>query len=157
VPDGDSEYGHRQAWTPREMVTVIKVCAPRVHAGAASRGAATDAELHCRVKVWLERGDDLALSEWRLELLKAVDETGSLSQAAERLGVPYRTCWYKLKAIEEALGLKLLTTYSGGEEGGHSELTPAARDLLARFERVTAGVAEYVEARFRAEFGELLD
>jgi molybdate transport system regulatory protein len=109
-----------------------------------------------RSKIWVERGGEVALSEWRMALLEAVEETGSLSHAAERIGVPYRTAWYKIKDIEESLGVKLLDTQSGGPEGGHSELSPEARDLLARFRRVTAGIAELVEARFRAEFGDML-
>lgn len=138
-------------------MAVIKVCGPKARPDGESQDAGLGADLCCRTKVWLERGGVLALSEWRLDLLKAVDETGSLSDAAERMGVPYRTAWYKLKDIEETLGVKLLATHSGGAEGGHSELTPVARELLTRFRRVTAGVAEYVEARFRAEFGNILD
>jgi molybdate transport system regulatory protein len=151
------EAGHRKAWIPRETVTVMKACGPRVGPGEEPKAAGLGADLCCRTKVWLECGGMLVLSEWRLELLTAVDEAGSLSDAAERLGVPYRTAWYKLKDSEEALGTKLLLTHSGGAEGGHSELTPEARELLTRFRRVTAGIAEYVEARFRAEFGSILD
>lgn len=146
-----------QGLDPRGMVTVIKVCAQGVKSDRQSRNAGVGADLCCGTKVWLERGGELVLSEWRLELLHAVEETGSLTRAAERLDVPYRTAWYKLKASEDALGVRLLITHSGGAEGGHSELTPVARELLARFQRVTDGVAEYVEARFRAEFGDMLD
>jgi hypothetical protein len=53
--------------------------------------------------------------------------------------------------------MKLLTTQSGGADGGRSELTPGARELLVRFRGVTAGAAEYVEARCRAEFGDMFD
>lgn len=138
-------------------MSVAKSRRPKPQPGGETRDVDLGTDLCCRTKIWLEIGDELALSEWRLALLRAVDETGSLRQAAERMGVPYRTAWYKLKDIEQTLGIKLLVTQSGGTEGGHSELTPEARDLLARFRRVTTGVAEYVEARFRAEFGDLLD
>lgn len=109
-----------------------------------------------RAKVWIERGDDVLLSEWRVALLEAVEEAGSLAAAANRLGVPYRTAWQRIKESEERLGLPLLATESGGAEGGGSRLTPAGRDLVARFRRVTAGVADLVEQRFRAEFADLL-
>jgi len=33
----------------------------------------------------------VVLSEWRVELLEAIDALGSLSRAAETLGIPYRT------------------------------------------------------------------
>jgi hypothetical protein len=56
-----------------------------------------DEALCPRSKVWLERGGQVVLSAWRVELLEAIEATGSLARAAERLDVPYRTAWYKLK------------------------------------------------------------
>ena len=81
-------------------------------------------------------------------------ETGSLSGAAARLGVPYRTAWTRLREIEAGLGFKVLETQSGGAAGGGSTLTPAARDVLARFHRVADGVGALVDARFRDAFRE---
>ncbi len=103
------------------------------------------------------RGVRVLLSEWRVELLAAVAATGSLVRAAEQLGVPYRTAWDRIKETEAALGLRLLVTESGGAEGGGSRLTAEATDLVARFRRVTDGVAALVERRFRDEFGGALD
>ena len=115
------------------------------------------AQPRVRYKVWVERAADVLLSEWRVELPEAVEETGSLARAAERLGVPYRTAWQKIKETEVQLGVRLLDTASGGAEGGGSQLTAEARDLVARFRRVTAGVADLVECRFRAELGDVLE
>lgn len=113
---------------------------------------ATTNRVEARAKIWFERDGKLVLSDWRVELLTAVDETGSLTRAAERLDVPYRTAWSKLKEIEEQLGIRLLETQSGGAGGGGSLLTPEARELIARFRRVRDGVAELVRERFEAEF-----
>jgi molybdate transport system regulatory protein len=106
-----------------------------------------------RYKVWVETGDEVALSEWRIELLRAVGETGSLARAAARLGVPYRTAWEKLKETEHQLGFRLLVSESGGPDGGSSQLTAAGHDLIVRFTRLVAGLPELIEERFRAEFG----
>ena len=92
------------------------------------------------------------LSDWRVALLDAVDDTGSLSAAAVRLNVPYRTAWTRLREIEAGLGFKVLDTQIGGVEGGGSKLTPAARDVIDRFHRVADGVGGMVDARFHAEF-----
>jgi molybdate transport repressor ModE-like protein len=105
-------------------------------------------------KVWFERSGKVALSDWRVELLQAVERTGSLSGAAEHMGVPYRTAWYKLKDMEEQLGVRLLQTSRGGTGGGGSRLTEEARAIVARFEKVSRGVHDLVQKRFEAEFGE---
>lgn len=110
-----------------------------------------------RSKVWVEKDGKVALSSWRIELLSMVEETGSLAAACERMDVPYRTAWYKLKEIEDELGMKLLETQSGGADGGGSVLTPAARDLVDRFRRIDRGVEGIVEERFAAELGGLIN
>jgi molybdate transport system regulatory protein len=105
-----------------------------------------------RSKVWIERNDGVVLSDWRVELLEAIDAHGSLRRAAEQLNVPYRTAWDRIKATEAALGIRLLETESGGADGGGSQLTPQAREVCRRFRRVTSGVHEVITRRFQAEF-----
>lgn len=131
------------------------------HRGQAGHGAVRPpgpaAEVvEARSKVWLERGGKVVLSDWRVELLEAVERTGSLARAAEEMNVPYRTAWYKLKEIEERLGLRLLESESGGVTGGGSDLTAEGREIIRRFQRVCAGIAETVDQRFRAEFSDWL-
>jgi len=114
-----------------------------------------DLPLEIRSKIWIERGTEVVLSEWRVALLEAIDAHGSLSRAATALNVPYRTAWDRVKETEAALGMRLLETESGGADGGGSRLTSEARDLCHRFRRVSGGIQEVVTRRFAAEFGEL--
>ena len=64
--------------------------------------------LEIRSKIWIERRGrgDVVLSEWRVELLEAIDAHGSLSRAAEALDVPYRTAWERVKATEGEIGFR---------------------------------------------------
>lgn len=105
-------------------------------------------EPRVRSKIWIEDDEGVLLSEWRVALLEAIEATGSLARAAERIDVPYRTAWERVRQIEAALGVGLVEAGSGGREGGASRLTPAARDLVARFRAVTAGLDESVDERF---------
>lgn len=109
-----------------------------------------------RVKIWIERGGEVALSDWRVALLEAVDAAGSLSAAARQLNVPYRTAWYKLRQIETSLGVKLLETHSGGAEGGRSRLTPEARALVDAFRTFSAGIQTLVDERFETTLARLM-
>ena len=103
-------------------------------------------------KIWIEREGKVVFSDWRAELLRAIEETGSLSGAAARMDVPYRTAWYKLKEIEEQLGVQLVTTHSGGSAGGGSTLTPEGQDILRRFRRIYRDIEGIVRHRFEREF-----
>jgi molybdate transport system regulatory protein len=114
-----------------------------------------DLRLEVRSKIWIERGEDVVLSAWRIELLEAIEAHGSLSRAAIALDIPYRTAWERVKEMEAKLGVRLLESESGGAGGGGSRLTPAASDLCARFHRVSHGIQEVIASRFATEFGDL--
>ncbi len=114
----------------------------------------TGAPLEIRSKIWIERRGEVVLSEWRVELLEAIEANGSLSRAAEALDIPYRTAWERVKATEGEVGFRLLDSESGGVDGGGSRLTAEARDLCRRFRRVSSGIQEVVSRRFTAEFGD---
>jgi molybdate transport repressor ModE-like protein len=105
-----------------------------------------------QAKIWIEREGKVVFSDWRAELLQAIEETGSLSRAAAQMDVPYRTAWYKLKEIEGQLGMRLVTTHSGGSDGGGSSLTPEGQDILRRFWRIYRDVEDLVRRRFEREF-----
>ena len=109
--------------------------------------------LRPRFKIWLEsETGQVALSDWRVELLEAIQRHGSLAEAARQLSVPYKTAWYKLKEMEAALGVPLLLTSSGGAKHGGAALTAAGREAIRRYRAIEAGVEGQVQGRFEAEF-----
>lgn len=108
-----------------------------------------------RVKCWAERDGALVLSDWRIELLAAVEKHGSLSAAAEEFAVAYRVAWGKIREMEDGLGVKLLHGRSGGAGGGGSALTPAGQALVERYQQFRAGLDELVARRFAEVLGDL--
>lgn len=94
----------------------------------------------------------MVLSTWRVKLLEAVAETGSISAAATKMGISYRRAWDKIHESEERLGVKLVDTQTGGVGGGGSELTAAAQNYVQRFHEFTAGLNELINQRFREYF-----
>ncbi len=109
--------------------------------------------MQVRSKLWIEVDGRAVLGDWRAAILEGIERTGSLAKAAEELGTPYRTAWQRLKESEEALGTRLVESQSGGAEGGGSTLTPAAKDLLRRYQEFSKGIEELVDRRFREAFG----
>ncbi len=104
-----------------------------------------------RSKVWLERDQQVLLSDFRATLLERIDALGSVSAAAQDLDLPNRTAWKKLQEMEAAAGFTLLHSSSGGAGGGASRLTPDARAMLAAFHRVADPAAGLVTERFADE------
>jgi len=108
--------------------------------------------MQARANFWVEKDGKVVLSIWRVRLLKAVEETGSISAAASQMGISYRRAWEKIHECEERLGQKLVETQTGGEGGGGSYLTPVATDYIQRFQNFTSGLNTLVLQRFQENF-----
>ena len=106
-----------------------------------------------RINLWIEEEGEVVLSDWRVRLLEAIVETGSISSAAAKLDVSYHRAWDKIREMEQGLGVKLIDAQAGGPGGGGARLTPEALDLVQKFRRFEAGFKEQVERRFQETFG----
>jgi molybdate transport system regulatory protein len=88
-------------------------------------------------KIWLESTDGkYILGEGTARLLRAINEKGSLSDAAHVLGISYAHAWRKLREIERNLGKKVAERKRGGKKGGSSLLTQEGILLLEEYDRL---------------------
>lgn len=104
-------------------------------------------------RIWIStfEGEPL-LGEGRLKLLQAIQKHGSLQSASDNLGVSYRKAWDGIKKMEEKLGCKLVVSTRGGSQGGATELTSEADELLKRFESFVKDCDALVEGSFHKHF-----
>jgi molybdate transport system regulatory protein len=105
-----------------------------------------------KYNLWIEKDDQVVLSTWRVQLLRAIEESGSISSAAEVMDVPYRRAWEKIHEMEERLGEPLIVTEVGGVKGGGAQLTTLAQDLIQRFQVFSSGFNQEVVERFERAF-----
>lgn len=108
--------------------------------------------MQIKANFWVEKDGEVVLSRWRVALLQAIEETGSISGAAEHLNIPYRRAWDKIHECEERLGVKLIETQTGGSGGGGAQLTPEGAEYVRRFKKFSQGLDELVRNRFREAF-----
>jgi molybdate transport repressor ModE-like protein len=88
-------------------------------------------------KVWLVYKGKPLIGRGRYLLLKNIDETKSLKESAERLGLSYKTAYNYIKKIEERLGEKVVRSHRGGRgAGGYTELTLLGKELMRRYVEV---------------------
>jgi molybdate transport system regulatory protein len=107
------------------------------------------------LNLWLERDGQVVLSVWRVQLLAAIDQNGSISAAAEHMQVQYRLAWDRLDEMERGLGLRLVDRHAGGAGGGGTSLTVAGRDLVERFNALADAVNGCLAGYFQESFGDL--
>lgn len=70
-------------------------------------------------------------SDKRLEVLRRVGQTGSISQAARDAGISYKAAWQAIETLTNLSGLPLVDRSVGGNGGGGARITPQGLQLLA--------------------------
>jgi|GEM_PF-405351 molybdate transport system regulatory protein len=97
-------------------------------------GVQSMVDLQIRLRIDLRPGR--AIGPGKINLLEALDRTGSLAQAARELDMSYRRAWLLLKSINELTGTPAVTSTKGGTGGGGATLTDQGRALIAAFRAV---------------------
>ena len=93
-------------------------------------------------KLWLETEEGHVFGPGVFSLLTRIDETGTLKEAAQSLGMSYRYAWGLIRRAEETLGEPLISASKGGRLGGGStEITELGRDLVEDFEKLRETLA----------------
>ena len=66
----------------------------------------------------------------RLDILRRLQDAGSISEAARGAGVSYKAAWQAIEVLSNLAGASLVEKAVGGSGGGGARLTPAGEQLL---------------------------
>jgi molybdate transport system regulatory protein len=66
----------------------------------------------------------------RIDILRRIGETGSISEAARSAGVSYKAAWQALETLSNLAGVPLVDKAVGGSGGGGARLTAAGQMVL---------------------------
>lgn len=67
----------------------------------------------------------------RIDILRLIGDTGSISQAARQAKVSYKAAWQAIDTLTNLAGVMLVERAVGGAGGGGAKITEAGRQLLA--------------------------
>ena len=67
----------------------------------------------------------------RIDILRLVGDSGSISQAARDAKVSYKAAWQAIDTLTNLAGVALVTRAVGGSGGGGASITPAGQKLLS--------------------------
>lgn len=67
----------------------------------------------------------------RLEVLRLVGQSGSISQAAREVGISYKAAWQAIDTLTNLSGVALVDRTVGGSGGGGARITAQGQELLA--------------------------
>jgi molybdate transport system regulatory protein len=77
-----------------------------------------------------------ALNSRMISLLRAIDQSGSINQAAKQTGLSYKGAWQMIERANNLAPKVLISTATGGSKGGGTCLTAAGQSLLRLFTRL---------------------
>jgi molybdate transport system regulatory protein len=80
--------------------------------------------------LWVEYESERFFGPGRVELLKRIQETGSINKAAKGMKMSYKKAWEMVAALNKQSALPLVILKTGGEHGGGSQVTDEAMDLI---------------------------
>lgn len=87
-------------------------------------------------RIWIESENNVILGEGRVQLLKAINETGSLSKAARLLNISYKKAWGLINSVNKAAKKPVTINSVGGKGGGGTELTNYGKTLINMFDEI---------------------
>ena len=104
-------------------------------------------------KTWLCKKNEKVFGQGPCELLKRVEKTDSLRQAAQQMGMSYNKAWKLIQMVEKRLGFTLLDKKVGGLSGGGSQVTAKGKDLMKRYEQFEIDARVAIEKIYQRHFG----
>ena len=104
-------------------------------------------------RLYLNADGQRVLGKGGAQILEAVEEYGSIAEAAEELEMSYKFVWAYLTRMRRRLHRPLIVTHRGGVQskkkkgGGGTTLTPVARALLKEFKETERLVQNIVSKK----------
>jgi len=112
--------------------------------------------IRIKSRIWVDKDGQELIGPGIYNILKAIEETGSIASAARKLGYSYKFVWTYIKRLEDVLGVPLVESRRGGKERGVTELTEVGKILLNYYESMSREVEEVLK-RWEQKFSNLVE
>lgn len=84
-------------------------------------------------RIWICANNGTFLGEGRIELLKKIDEFGSISKAAKSMKMSYKKAWELVNSMNEQCIEPIVVGKIGGKDGGGSKLSDLGKKIIIEF------------------------
>ena len=92
----------------------------------------------------------IAMGPGKADLLRAIDETGSISGAARQMEMSYRRAWLLVDTMNQAFKSPVVVTLTGGKAGGGAAVTEFGKEVLRRYSAMEAKASASVARELRS-------
>ncbi|NQX84572.1 MAG: LysR family transcriptional regulator [Flavobacteriaceae bacterium] len=102
-------------------------------------------EYKIKSRLWIETNNQVLLGEGRIQLLKAIADTRSLSKAAKRLNMSYKKAWNLIDSINTNAKTPVVSKSIGGKGGGGTIITAHGKHLIEIFDNINKRCWEFLD------------
>lgn len=103
-----------------------------------------DTPLELTGSIWFGSGNQSWGSQRRMALLRAIDEEGSISAGAKKIGISYKAAWDAVDTMNNLAGEALVERTTGGQRGGGAQLTPRARNIVTLYQTLNQAHERFI-------------
>ncbi len=87
-------------------------------------------------RFWVKKGSKNYLGLGRVELLRGIEETGSISSSAKNMRMSYKAAWDSIDAMNNLSLTPLVSSSTGGRGGGGTKVTKQGKLAIEAFDEL---------------------
>lgn len=100
-----------------------------------------------RTRIRVLFGSAFAIGPGKADLLQAVEEAGSISEAARQMNMSYRRAWLLIDTMNRCFREPVVDTATGGKGGGGARITSFGKTVLRQYRAMEASASASVAKR----------
>lgn len=93
----------------------------------------TTRNFNIKSRIWISTDKGTFLGEGRIELLREIEDSGSISKAAKAMKMSYKKAWELVNSMNLHFSEPLVVGSIGGINGGGSTLSETGRQVIELF------------------------
>ncbi len=98
-------------------------------------------------RIWIDSDKGPFLGFGRVQLLKQIQQFGSISQAAKSMNMAYRQAWHLIESMNSKAKQPLVITSAGGKGGGGAKLTQEGERMIQNYEALDHAFMEFLKLK----------
>lgn len=98
-----------------------------------------------RHRLWISGKRGTFIGSGRVSLLRAIEQHGSITKAANSMNMSYRKAWEQINAMNIEAEKPLVIRQSGGVGGGGTIVTPEGKRMIENFNTLNNKCSAFLE------------
>jgi len=104
----------------------------------------------CKHRIRIMVGDSIALGPGKIDLLEAIGQKGSISQAAKEIKLSYKRAWDMVDTMNQCFKEPLVASTTGGKGGGGAKLTSLGNRMILLYRKMESTAEASTQSEWNA-------